>query len=78
MLLLGGTVVFAVERLARKGRRNAGGKTEVWEENWIKARRIIGASIFFFFLGGDNPSLSWASEVDAQLCKLPTTDTLRR
>lgn len=43
----------------------------------MKARRIIGASIFFFFLGGDTPSLSWASEVDAQLCKLPTTDTLR-
>lgn len=33
MLLLGGTVVFAVEMWARKGRRNAGGKKEGWEED---------------------------------------------
>lgn len=48
MLLLGGTVVFAVERLARKGRRNASGKRGDWEEDWMKVRRIIGASIFFW------------------------------
>lgn len=30
VLLLGGTVVFAVERWARKG-RNTGGKREGWE-----------------------------------------------
>lgn len=51
---MGGTVVFAVERLARKGRRSASGKRGDWEEDWMKVRRIIGASIFFcpgrFFL----------------------------
>lgn len=48
---MGGTEVFAVERLARKGRRNASGRRGDWEEDWMKVRRIIGASIFF--LGGD-------------------------
>lgn len=46
-MVLCGTVVLVVERWARKGRRNAGGKTEGWEADWMKARRIIGASIFF-------------------------------
>lgn len=42
---MGGTIVVAVERWARKGSRNAGGKREGWED-WMKARRITGASIF--------------------------------
>lgn len=33
VLLLGGTVVFAVEAWARKGRSNAGRKKEGWEED---------------------------------------------
>lgn len=44
-------LVFAVETWARKGRRNAGGKREGWEEDWMKARRMIGASIFVCFWG---------------------------
>lgn len=48
-LLLCGTL-FAVEMWARKGRRNAGGKRESWEEDWMKARRMIGASIFLWAL----------------------------
>lgn len=47
VLLLGGTL-FAVETWARKGRRNAGGERERGEDDWMKARRMIGASIFFF------------------------------
>lgn len=48
VLLLGGTM-FAVETWARKGRRNAGGERESWEDDWMKARRMIGASIFFLW-----------------------------
>lgn len=38
-------VVGAVDRLARKGRRNAGGRAGLWGEDCMIARRRVGASI---------------------------------